>query len=320
MWKSFWKKPVASQHGSSEPPQPVLLPELTLNALLGWQKYQNALGSRLRVRSSSTLAGQHRSSIQGKGIELSEIRNYQPGDDIRLMDWKVTARTRKPHTRVFLEEKERPVQLVLDLSASMLFGSVRSKAEQAANTAATLGWSFTHQGDRCGGIIFNGEQHRLIKPGARKKGLLPFLKQSCDLSEAIVTPHGPSTPGRMNQLLEHLMAQPGHGHLIILISDFWSLDLENCKVLSELSRKHHLLAIHITDQLEYELPEGPCYINQGNQSLFFDGSQFADRKRYRQQAENRCQALESLFRKNRGHWLALTTEENPPERLMQYFC
>ncbi|MFG1489189.1 DUF58 domain-containing protein, partial [Oceanospirillum sp. HFRX-1_2] len=157
------------------------LPELRLDQLTLLQEHKNLLGLNLRSPTGSTLAGQHRSRQQGRGMELSEIRNYQPGDDIRLMDWKVTARTRRPHTKVFMEERERPVHLVVDLSASMLFGSTRSKAEQAANTAAIIGWALSYQGDRCGGLVFNGGDTRLIKPKARHKGLLPLLKSSCDL-------------------------------------------------------------------------------------------------------------------------------------------
>lgn len=295
-----------------------LLPELTLEHLLGWQRYKGALKSKLHTPTSSVLAGQHRSRVQGKGMELSEIRNYQPGDDIRLMDWKVTARTRKPHTKVFLEEKERPVQLVLDLSYSMLFGSLRSKAEQAANVAATIGWALSHQGDRCGGLIFNGQKQYLIRPGARKKGLLPLLKQSCDLSTDLITESSASAPGRMNQVLKQLSI-PGHGQLIILISDFWSLDITDNQLLSRLSKKHNVLAVLITDPMESELPPGPCYLHDKQKSFFFDGSLTDDRARYQKQAEQRQQALKQFFMQNKSHFIVLSTEENPPDKLQQCF-
>ncbi|MBB1485330.1 DUF58 domain-containing protein [Oceanospirillum sediminis] len=317
MWSLFRISSDADKSYQSTSEQ-ALLPELTLEHLLGWQRYKGALKSKLHTPTSSVLAGQHRSRVQGKGMELSEIRNYQPGDDIRLMDWKVTARTRKPHTKVFMEEKERPVQLVLDLSYSMLFGSQRSKAEQAANVAATIGWALSHQGDRCGGLIFNGKKQYLIRPGARKKGLLPLLKQSCDLSTDLITEHSASAPGRMNQVLKQI-SLPGHGQLIILISDFWSLDITDNQLLSRLSKKHNVLAVLITDPMESELPPGPCYLHDKQKSFFFDGSLTDDRTRYKKQAEQRQQALKQFFMQNKSHFITLSTEENPPDKLQQCF-
>ncbi len=346
-------------------PQPLavedseFLPELNLQQLISWQRYQSALGSHLKTPSRSSLAGQHRSRIQGRGMELSEIRNYQPGDDIRLMDWKVTARTRKPHTKVFLEEKERPVHLIVDMSNSMLFGSERSKAEQAANVAATLGWSCLSQGDRCGGLVFNGGNHQLIRPKARQKGLLPLLQTLCQYGKAldsdkksmdsalradtgitgtikniktgeniqtrknIKTKENRETsaqPGRMNQVLQQMAAQPGHGNLMVLISDFWSLDLTDFSVLRQISKRHNLLAIQVSDPLEYELPDGPCYLTDGRQQIFFDGDKQQDQNRYRQGYDQRQQALQQALLKTGGQLISLSTKEHPADVLKQYFA
>lgn len=295
------------------------LPELNLQHLLSWQKYRSALGSHLKTPTSSTLAGQHRSRIQGRGMELSEIRNYQPGDDIRLMDWKVTARTRKPHTKVFLEEKERPVHLVIDLSSSMLFGSQRSKAEQAANIASTLGWSLTAQGDRCGGLIFNGQDHRLIRPKARQKGLLPLLQNLCQFGQQLSSEQVQAEPGRMNQILQQMIAQPGHGSLVVVISDFWSLDLEDYGILRQISRRHNLLAIQVSDPLEYELPPGPCYLTDGYQQQFFDGDKTQDKKDYRRSFDQHQQALQQIMLKTGGQFISLSTTEHPADKLEHYF-
>ncbi len=296
------------------------LPELNLEQLSRLQEHKNLLGLTLRSPTGSTLAGQHRSRQQGRGMELSEIRNYQPGDDIRLMDWKVTARTRRPHTKVFMEERERPVHLVVDLSASMLFGSARSKAEQAANAAATLGWALTYQGDRCGGLVFNGETTRLIKPKARNKGLLPLLKSSCDLGMQITEDASRSRAGRMNQALRQLAGQPGHGSLIIIISDFWSLDLEDASALSQLSRNHTLVAIQITDPLERELPSGSCFLTDGKQDYYYDGTRPAEQQRYSREFDLHQEALKQSVQKARGHFISLSTQERPADKLKQFFA
>ncbi|WP_086481426.1 DUF58 domain-containing protein [Oceanospirillum sanctuarii] len=296
------------------------LPELRLDQLTLLQEHKNLLGLNLRSPTGSTLAGQHRSRQQGRGMELSEIRNYQPGDDIRLMDWKVTARTRRPHTKVFMEERERPVHLVVDLSASMLFGSDRSKAEQAANTAAILGWALSYQGDRCGGLVFNGHETRLIKPKARHKGLLPLLKSSCDLGQQITDKASRAKPGRMNQVLRQIAAQPGHGSLIVLISDFWSLDLEEASALSQLSRNHNLVAVQISDPLERELPGGSCFLTDGKQDYYYDGTRSEEQERYRKEFDLHQAALKQRVQKARGHFISLSTQEKPADKLKQFFA
>ncbi|WP_051206427.1 DUF58 domain-containing protein [Oceanospirillum maris] len=295
------------------------LPELNLEHLSRLQEHKGLIGPNLRSPTGSTLAGQHRSRQQGRGMELSEIRNYQPGDDIRLMDWKVTARTRRPHTKVFLEERERPVHLIVDLSASMLFGSLRSKAEQAANIAATLGWAFSDQGDRCGGMVFNGQENRLIKPKARHKGLLPLLKSSCDLGQTITKASSRSPSGRMNQILRQMAAQKGHGSLVILISDFWSLDLSDHAALSQISRNHNLVAIHVTDPLEKELPGTSCFLTDGEQDFYYDGTRTDEQKRYRNEFNLHQEALKQSIQKARGHFIPLSTQELPADKLKQFF-
>jgi len=316
-WQQIRKslRPEAPQEGRVP-----FLPELNLEQLSRLQEHKSLLGLNLRSPTGSTLAGQHRSRQQGRGMELSEIRNYQPGDDIRLMDWKVTARTRRPHTKVFMEERERPAHLVVDLSASMLFGSQRSKAEQAANIAATLGWALSYQGDRCGGLVFNGEEARLIKPKARHKGLLPLLKSSCDLGRNITYAKSRSQTGRMNQVLRQIAIQPGHGSLIVLISDFWSLDLSDLSILTQLSRSHTLVAIQVSDILEQELPMGSCFLTDGNQDFYYDGTKPVEQQRYRKEFDLHREALRQTIHKARGHFISLSTHEKPTDKLKQFFA
>ena len=321
MFRNAWHQIRNSlQHVSAPAGDAPFLPELTLNALNQFRQYQGLLGLNLRTPSGSLLAGQHRSRHQGRGMELSEIRNYQPGDDIRLMDWKVTARTRRPHTKVFLEERERPVHLIVDLSQSMLFGSIRSKAEQAANAAATLGWALTHQGDRCGGLVFNGHQSRLFRPKARQKGLLPLLQHCCHLGQQLQLSGQASEAGRMNQLLRQLSSQPGHGALVIVISDFWSLNLQDNSILCQISRNHTLVALQVHDPLEHRLPPSSCFLTDGEQDYFYDGLKNSEQVRYRHSFEQHQEALRQCLNKARAHLIPLSTHESAPDKLKQFFA
>lgn len=319
MLRFFQKKAAAAANKPAISGGAGFLPELTLEHLFLQQRYQNQIGINPQTKTGSNIAGRHLSYRQGRGMELSEIRHYQPGDDIRLMDWKVTARTRRPHTKVFLEERERPVQLIVDLSDAMLFGSIRSKAEQAATAAATLGWALSAQGERCGGVVFNNSTSHFIKPRAKHKGLLPLLESCCHLGHMLNTPSGGTVPDRMNQILQQLAQKPGHGSLIIIISDFWSLNLSNPEPLQRLTQHHDVVALQITDPLEYELPPALCSLTDGQNDVDFDGGRPTEQERFRKYFNERQKALEQNIHRARGRFITLSTQESPADKLKQYF-
>lgn len=321
MLSTVWSRIRQSlQHPSKATEASHFLPELHLDALMRLQE-QAFLSTGYRSSpASSPLAGQYRSRRQGRGMELSELRNYQPGDDIRLIDWKVTARTQRPHTKVFQEERERPVHLIIDLSHSMLFGSTRSKAEQAVNTAAILGWTHTSQGDRCGGIVFNNHQSRLIKPKSRLKGLLPLFQSCCELGGQLLEKGSFVHSGRINQALRQIERQQNHGSLIIMISDFWSLDLDDTTAINQLSRHHELVAIQVCDPLEWDLPSGICTMTDGSREYRYDGSIPTERAHYQNEFDQRQTLLRQFFHKSRGHFISLATHEKPADKLKQFFA
>ncbi|HIP76083.1 MAG TPA: DUF58 domain-containing protein, partial [Psychromonas hadalis] len=159
--------------------------DLQLDELLS---YKQQAKLRLIAPASPSFrqqSGNYLAKIKGRGMEFSEVRQYQAGDDVRSIDWAVTARTGKAHTKLFQEEKERPVFILLDLSNSMIFGSqFVFKSVQAAHLCALLSWQSKKKNDRIGGIVFN--QYRVVelKPSARNKGLLSFLNQSIELCES----------------------------------------------------------------------------------------------------------------------------------------
>jgi len=127
----------------------------------------------------------------GRGIDFEETRIYQPGDDIRTMDWRVTARTGKPHTKVYREERERPTFFLVDYNPSMFFGSkVAFKSVIAAKTAAILAWAAAREGNRVGGLVFSGNLLRTTPLKASSHGVLPLLKSLANVSSP---PRYPST-------------------------------------------------------------------------------------------------------------------------------
>ena len=126
-----------------------------------------------RIDAKSTERGMNRSKFKGRGMDFSEVRNYQPGDDARHIDWRVTAKTQKPHTKIFSEEKEKPIHIITDIRPNMFFGRDTLKSVSACYIAATLAWACIKNDDRAGGIIFGPNDHKEIKP---KKVRVQFYK------------------------------------------------------------------------------------------------------------------------------------------------
>ena len=174
-----------------------------------------------------SMTGGHASAFRGRGIDFSEVRIYQPGDDVRNIDWRVTARTNKPHTKLYQEERERPVYLVVDQSQSMFFGSKKSfKSVTAAKAAANLAWGALENGDRVGGFIFSDEDHHELRPKEGKRGIQHFFKTLVNFNHALNAQDPiPSTTRRtLTNALVGLNQVVRPSSLVFLISDFRSFD------------------------------------------------------------------------------------------------
>ena len=135
----------------------------------------------MRQPAASALAGSYRSRFRGRGVDFLESRNYQPGDDIRNMDWRVTARTGRAHTKVFQEERERPVLVAVDAGPSLFFGTrKRLKSVAAAELAAVIAWAAVRRGDRIGGFLFAPGSHRELRPAGGRRGAMRMIQSLVD--------------------------------------------------------------------------------------------------------------------------------------------
>ncbi len=220
-----------------------------------------------KASGNSAQSGQRLSKTRGRGMEFDEVRHYQAGDDVRAIDWRVTARTGQTHTKLFREEKERPVFLCVDFSNSMWFGSqLLLKSLQAAHVAAGIAWHTVQRGDRVGGLIYNNHQHIEIKPQARQHGALLLLKQLIALHPEMAPAESENNPDNSNtnlgnnqqdlgQQLRRLMKLCRPGADIVIISDFSELDSATIKLLQGLRKHHTVTAIMITDPFEERLPQ-----------------------------------------------------------------
>ena len=226
-------------------------------------------------------AGGHVSRVRGRGMDYEESRAYQAGDDIRAMDWRVTARAGEPHTKVFREERERPVFLAVDLGSSMFFASRgRLKSVQAARAAAMFGWAAVAQGDRVGALLFN-HSHLELPPRSGRSGILRVIRELVAHGDADAALAAPPVADSFNRALLRLRRLVRPGSLVILISDLYALDEGSVQHLSYLRRHSDVLALRVLDALEHVAPPPGNYgLTDGSTRYEFDATLARDRDGY----------------------------------------
>jgi uncharacterized protein (DUF58 family) len=278
--------------------------DLQLAELLDYKQHGKLPLNVKRLPATRQLSGNYLAKIKGRGMEFAEVRHYQAGDDVRSIDWAVTARTGKTHTKLFQEEKERPVFLLVDISDSMIFGSkLVFKSVQACHLAALLSWQAKQRNDRLGGIIFNQEEAVELKPTSRSKGLMAFLHQSQLLCKRIAfkTEQHQSLLTQLKRL-SHLVQTGSQVHLI---SDFSQLD-DACYKIINLIRRHNQVTLwQISDPLESHLPKQA--LKAGLKINSIKGSGFLrsqrQQKTYQEAAHQRQKVMENnLLKKGIPHY------------------
>jgi len=202
----------------------------------------------------SILAGKHGSRLRGRGLDFDEIRAYMPGDDIRTMDWRVTARLREPHIRVYNEERDRPGILVVDQRATMFFGSVAEmKSVTAAKLAALGAWRILEQDDRVGAVIFGDTEIREVRPRRSRRTVMQILHHLRDFNQRLLQPAGRRTVS-LNQALERCSRLASHDCLVTIISDFVDVDEESRRLMTRIAEHNDVLVGYVHDPMEALLP------------------------------------------------------------------
>jgi uncharacterized protein (DUF58 family) len=268
------------------------------------------------MRARAAQSGMYLSAFKGRGMEFDESRPYQPGDDVRTLDWKVTARTGRAHTKQFREERERPVLLWLDLRKPMFFATRGCfKSVIASQAAALLGWSTSAHRDRLGGLIFSESVHTELKPQRGKTGVLRFIQTLCR-HPAWQDAETDRQPVQLGTSMLRLMNVAHPGSLIFLLSDFRGFD-ERCQQhLGQIARHNDVVMLHISDPLEIELPPAGHYRFSDNRRVFtLDTASANARKSYRQRYQEHAQMLQRFCLMHRLFYLPLLTNDNVISRL-----
>jgi uncharacterized protein (DUF58 family) len=280
---------------------------ITLTVLIALNRQAASLklhAKRIRSRQS----GQYLSRMKGRGMEFDESRPYEPGDDVRNIDWRVTARTGKTHTKMFREERERPVFISVDSRASMFFATQgRFKSVIAAELTSLLAWTAHQQGDRVGGEIFNENEHTEFRPRRGQQNILHLIKQ---LSSLTVTTN--AQPTSLEEPFRRLQRIVHPGSLACVISDFRGLDEAASTQLINISRHCEVLLIHIYDPLEVALPDRGHYrVSFGERIMNINATNRQYRQHYSEHFQQRMDLLEQLSNNQRMNLLRCRTNESP---------
>ena len=259
--------------------------------------------------------GAYLSSFKGRGMEFDESRIYQAGDDIRNMDWRVTARTGTAHTKVFREERERPVLLWLDLNDTMMFATRKKfKSVIATEIATLIAWSAANNNDRIGGLIFSSDQHVEIKPRRGKSAVLDFIGRT---TKHQAWENKPLKSSRnMASAVSRLRKVTHPGSLIFMISDFRDMDEKAYSHLANTARHNDIILIKITDPIEMDLPVSGSYkFTDGKNECQVQTSNKQTRKDYHHQYLRSNLQLEKFCRQNRIHIIHISTNDDAIDEL-----
>ena len=275
------------------------------------------LDSRQPARSAIT--GAHASRFRGRGMDYLESRTYQPGDDVRSMDWRVTARTGRAHVKLYQEERERPVVVMIDLGPGMFFATRGVfKSVIAARVAALIGWAAIQNGDRIGALLFNGGHHE-IRPQGGQRGVMRLIRElvkSTDPDKALSGHASYNEKGHLNDALVRLRRVARPGSLVFILSDFYAINEDSRRHLQALRQHNDIVACQIVDALELHPPAAGRYaISDGVHSGLLDTRSSARRAAYSEYFANHHQAVRDLMRQSGVHLLRIATTDDVAESL-----
>jgi uncharacterized protein (DUF58 family) len=303
---------------------------ITLQQLLIQRHAARTLEYLMHSRSIAGISGLHLSKMRGRGIDFEEFRPYQAGDDIRLIDWRVTARTGRPFTKVFREERERPVIIAVDQTQNMYFGSqIAFKSVVAAQAAAVFCWLAIDNGDRVGGLVYSDNSSALVRPKRSRRSALHLLNQvflynqrlqqakALEQQQAIDPDFKPGLASALGQIRR--ITKPGS--TLYVISDFMTLDAKALQYLNQLARHNNVVCCLVYDALEETLPVPGIYsITDGSHKGAINTHNSKARARYREHFRERMQYLEGELDKLQIRLVKMRTNQLVVEQIREWIA
>ncbi|SDA13518.1 Protein of unknown function DUF58 [Pseudomonas sp. NFPP10] len=239
---------------------------VALSQLMALEFQARSLSFVARQPQASILAGNHASRLRGRGLNFDELRRYQPGDDLRHLDWRATLRTGKAVVRTFTEERDRPALILVDQRMSMFFGSRRAfKSALAAELAALAAWMVFQAGDRVGGLVFNDQGIDSLAPLRSRKRVEALCSRIVQHNQQLHAGN-PDHEGdaQLDRVLQQCLNLAAHDHLVCIVSDFAGTSSRTLQYLRQLARHNDVIALQVYDPLALELPHnGRLLVTQG---------------------------------------------------------
>ena len=283
--------------------------KVSVAELVALRKTVGKLNRRSGRRVVAPVSGSSTSAALGRGLDFSEVREYHGGDDVRLIDWKVTARTGRAHTKLFTEERERPFFIAIDLRPPMYFATrVAFKSVVAARLCAIVAWAAAAQRDRVGGLVFNNKQLLEIRPQAGSRGVTRLLHQMVKLHNSSRREEFSAAP--LSDALMRLDRCAHTGSSICLVSDFSQFD--SGPHTANLLRHNHTASVHLYDPLEAELPPPAEYtITDGISKGRLQSTSSRARQQYRDHFSFHKVQLEQAFSGPANRFISAAVTDDP---------
>jgi uncharacterized protein (DUF58 family) len=271
---------------------------------------------KTRGLSQNIFAGQYHSAFKGRGMAFAEVREYQFGDDVRDIDWNVTARFQHPYVKVFEEERELTVMLLIDVSGSLNFGTARQlKSDMATEIAATLAFSAIQNNDKIGVIFFSDRIEKYIPPQKGRKHILYIIREMLDF-------HPQSQKTDVGMALEYLTRVMKRRCTAFVLSDFYTR-ADFSTVLQIANRKHDVAAIQVYDKRAKELPDvGLIKVRDAEtgHDIYIDSSSKKLRQAHTRYWMEREETLRQTFAKSNVDWVSVATDEDYVKQMMLLFA
>lgn len=293
-----------------------------LKALLALRFEARGFSFQPRQLMRNPLHGRYGARLRGRGLNFEELRQYQMGDDIRNIDWKVTNRMGKPFVRSYTEEKERASLLLVDQRTTMFFGSVRQmKSVTAAQSAALIAWRMISEGDRVGGIIFGDEVLQEYRPHHLQSTLVAFLRGIEKANQALsLNSNRSKATHQLARALKRAGRLAPHDQLIVLISDLCDWDDKSFKMATRLAQHNDLVVLHVIDPLETSLPtQGHMPVSNGYLQMELDASKRKLREDFALSFETRTKSISQNLAKHGISVVPISTAQDVPPQLRQAF-
>ena len=266
----------------------------------------------------SLLSGRYASRMRGRGLNFEEIRDYRSGDDVRSIDWKVTARLQSPHVRAFDEERDRQGLLVVDQRLSMFFGTRRAmKSVTAAEIAAVVAWRILSVGDRVGGIVFNDRSIEEVRPQRSRRIVLQYLTKLAEQNQALGVGRGITRDATMlNRAVDRIRRVAPHDATVVIFSDFDGADETTRHAIAALAAHNTVIAVLIHDPSQSELPAaGRMTVTDGELQIALDVAHGSTRQNILDMSKTRLRSVFEWTRDFGVPVLPLSTAEEPVNQL-----